>query len=161
LGKQYHWDRRQRVVKNSIKAIAKLQLALAKPWYTRRLYVSLVSLFMYALHTTRINPSEVFCALHALRGVYSDVSKEANWDRTLPHLTQSAMDSLLTAGRLLLERGWGAIVPPIRATTNERDYNIACFTDASGAGWGAVAVEEDGVTWIYQQRWVNKPDFFF
>lgn len=154
LGEDYHWTGSERIVRNSAKTTAKLQLALEKTAHTRRSFVSLVSLIMFATHTTRINPSLGFYMLRACRGVFAAVSYGAEWDASLPYLGDAAAASLQRIGTELLKREWYTIVDPLRATYEESNYSVVCFTDASRGGWGAVALEEDGKTRAYQQRWV-------
>jgi hypothetical protein len=46
---------------------------------------------MYAMHTTRLNPSLTFDTLGAYRGVYGNIPDSSDWDERLPFLTRNAV----------------------------------------------------------------------
>eukprot|EP00796_Vickermania_ingenoplastis_P006401 gene6401-gene4885 len=83
---EYAWFEGERWIRNSIKTVAKLGLALQAERFSCRSFVSLVSLELYALHTTRMNPASAFQLLRAYRGVYRMVTEGVDWDSELPYL---------------------------------------------------------------------------
>eukprot|EP00796_Vickermania_ingenoplastis_P004529 gene4529-biopygen2550 len=76
LGEEYAWNGQERLIRNSTKTVAKLGLALRATEFSCRSFVSLISLILYALHTTRLNPASAFTLLRAYRGVYRSVTEE-------------------------------------------------------------------------------------
>ncbi|KAK7198703.1 hypothetical protein NESM_000834300 [Novymonas esmeraldas] len=108
---------------------------------------------MYALHTTRLNPSMMFDALRAYRGVYRNVSDGCGWDEPLPFLTPNAIQAYKRVTEALLRNSWYPAAPPILATYKEQDYDVVVFIDASSAGWAAVDRDKDGRLRYHQQRW--------
>lgn len=153
LGEEYQWSGDCRHVRNQAKTIAKLRLASQKSSFTRRSYVALVSLLMYAMHTTRLNPSMMFDALRAYRGVYKNISDGSDWDERLPFLTPAATRGYKSASDALLRNCWYTVAPAVLATYVEEDYDIVVFIDASSAGWAAVAGDREGGLRYHQQRW--------
>ncbi|ORC91878.1 TATE DNA Transposon, partial [Trypanosoma theileri] len=76
LGEEFTWLEGERKVRNSIKTVSKLKLGLVRQphrTFTCREFASNVSLILYALHTTRLNPASAFNLLRAYRGVYRQV----------------------------------------------------------------------------------------
>eukprot|EP00796_Vickermania_ingenoplastis_P008524 gene8524-biopygen5892 len=91
IGEEYAWNGQERLIRNSVKTVAKLGLALKAQSFTCRSFVSLVSLILYALHTTKINPAKAFTLLRAYRGVYRTVVEGKDWDGPLGYLDQKSV----------------------------------------------------------------------
>lgn len=155
LGEEYHWLNNERVVRNSVKTLAKLSLALQAPRFSCRSFASVISLAMYALHTTRLNPARAFSLLRAYRGVYRQVERGRDWDEEVPYIAPNVRVDLANLGADLLENPWWEIAPPILASYRDEDYDVICFTDASAHGWGALVKWRNGATRAYQQRWIH------
>lgn len=155
LGEEYHWTGNVRVVRNSEKTLAKLELALGKTEFSCRSFVSLVSLIMFALHTTRLNPAEAFPLLRAYRGVYRQVQRGRDWDDPVPYIAPQVLDALQNTGKQLLLNPWWQIAPPILVSYDDADYDLICFVDASSSGWGALVKDKNGKTIALQQRWIH------
>eukprot|EP00796_Vickermania_ingenoplastis_P002253 gene2253-gene1750 len=99
LGEEYAWFEGERWIRNSIKTVAKLGLALQAERFSCRSFVSLVSLELYALHTTRMNPASAFQLLRAYRGVYRRVTQGVDWDSELPYLDARAHAKMVALGK--------------------------------------------------------------
>lgn len=69
LGEEYSWNGHERVVRNSVKTVAKLTIALRKTEHTIRSLASLISLIFFAIHTTLMNPARAFPLLRAYIGI--------------------------------------------------------------------------------------------
>lgn len=160
LGEEYgEYDGEQRWVRNAPKTVAKIKLSLQLPRFTCRSFVSVISLILFALHTTGLNPAQTFRLLRAYRGVYRQVSRGKDWDEELSYLDSRVHQELLHLGSRLVENRWEEIANVRHPTYEEDDYDVVCFTDACVDGWGAV------VRWYghpagqrttsYQQRWVH------
>ncbi|KPA77631.1 TATE DNA transposon [Leptomonas pyrrhocoris] len=161
LGEEYRWTGTERVVRNSVKTVAKLTLALPARRFSCRSFVSLVSLMLYAIHTTQhVNPARAFTLLRAYRGVYRMVCRGLDWDEELPYLDAGVHASMMQLGRTLLRNEWSTIADERSPTYQDADYDVVCYTDASVGGWGAVVKRRlaDAVwrTDLYQQRWVHE-----
>jgi len=87
LGEEFAWIGSERMVRNSVKTVAKLRLAppCLTPTranaeddplltFTCQSFVALVSPIRCAHHTTQMNPAHTFVLLRAYRGVYSYVT---------------------------------------------------------------------------------------
>lgn len=156
LGEEYReWNGKERLVRNSSKTIAKLQLALEINLHTHRTFASTVSLILFALHTTQINPAKAFRLLQAYRGVYQMATTALDWDTPLPYLHSKVKENLDEIGEELCKNEWWTIAEIRRPTYNDLEYDIICYTDASAAGWGAIVqcVKEKKVK-TYQQKWI-------
>lgn len=156
LGEVFQWNGTERVVRNSVKTMAKLKLALAKPAYTCRSFASIVSLISFALHTTLLNPAKIFTLLRAYRAVYRMVHHGFDWDDPLPYLDTKVLQSLHDVGRRLLDNDWWQIAAERQPTYNDEAYDYICYTDASLAGWGAfISHVRTGEMLALQQRWTT------
>jgi len=154
IGEEYQWHEGERRIRNSVKTKAKLGLALQAQSFTNRSFVSLVSLVLYALHTTGLNPAGSFRLLRAYRAVYNNVSSGGEWDAALERLSPKVYRQLQDIGWRLYQNEWWSISDPTMSTYNDADYDYIVFTDASAAGWGAIAKRSsDGTGFAYQQRW--------
>lgn len=159
LGEEYMWTGSERIVRNSIKTMAKLKLSLQKELYTCRTFVSLVSLILYALHTTQLNPASSFALLRAYRGVYREVTRGYDWDSELPYLDPEVRQNLLTLGTALLKNEWWQVADERTFSYNENDYDAIIFTDASAKGWGAIVHwTTTGKHVSYQRRWERRKE---
>lgn len=157
LGEQYReWNGYERLVRNSTKTIAKMKLALKTKAFTHRTFASIVSLILFALHTTQLNPAKAFRLLRAYRGVYKLATTQLDWDDPLQYLEEGIRQDLLDLGEVLCQNKWWKIAEERTATYRDEDYHRICYTDASAAGWGAIVqnVPEKRVK-TYQQRWVH------
>lgn len=157
LGEEYLWNGRERVVRNSVKTVAKLQLALRKTTHTIRSLASLISLVFFALHTTQMNPARAFKLLRAYRGIYRLTFRGYGWDDAVPYIDAAVTRSLQEIGGELVRNPWCAISDERHPTSDEADYDVVCFTDASLEGWGAVVNVRGRApqTWTYRQRWTE------
>ncbi|KPA78422.1 TATE DNA Transposon [Leptomonas pyrrhocoris] len=157
LGEEYTWNGRERLVRNSVKTVAKLQLALRKPRHTIRSLASLISLIFFALHTTQLNPARAFKLLRAYRGIYRLTFRGFGWDAAVPYLDAAVARSLQEIGGELARNAWSTISDERHPTLDEGDYDAVVFTDASLEGWGAVLHlrENPAETWTYRQRWTE------
>lgn len=154
LGEEYEWNGMERIIRNSVKTVAKLRLALEATRFSCRSFVSLVSLELYALHTTRLNPASAFQLLRAYRGVYRKVTEGLDWDAELPYLDEKVYAEMVRIGTMLVENKWWTITDEYYPTYDDRDYTHIVFTDASYGGWGAIVNNRlSGETTSYQQRW--------
>lgn len=157
LGEEYSpWNGTERLVRNSVKTVAKLRLALRIDSHTHRSFASLVSLIMFALHTTQLNPARVFTLLRAYRGVYRQVARGFDWDEPMQYLDEKVKQVLHTVGSNLCENPWWGIAEERYPSYRDSDYDVVCFTDASASGWGAVVTwVTPNVTKTFQQRWTH------
>lgn len=157
LGEEYAaWDGHQRMIRNSTKTVAKIMLSLRATRFSCRTFASVVSLIMFALHTTRLNPARSFSLLRAYRGVYRMVHRGYDWDDLIPYLDQRVHDCLLRVGQQLVENPWYQIADARQPTYEDSFYDLICVTDASAGGWGAyVQSTRSGETRSYQQQWVH------
>lgn len=154
IGEEYAFEDGERWVRNSVKTVAKMELALEASRFSCRSFVSLISLQLYALHTTRLNPASAFKLMRAYRGVYRKVVEGVDWDAELPYMDPSVYSNMLSLGRTLCTNEWWVIADEYTPTYNEEDYNYVIYTDASYGGWGAISQHRDaGTTMTYQQRW--------
>lgn len=154
IGEEYMWNGDERIIRNSVKTVAKLGLALQAERFTCRSFVSLISLILYAIHTTRLNPASAFQLLRAYRGVYRSVTEGIPWDSELRHINDKVYAKLLELGQKLHENEWWQIADVVEPTYDELYYNYVIVTDASYSGWGAyIQKVEDGHTMAYQQKW--------
>lgn len=156
LGEEFSaWNGTERLVRNSTKTIAKLMLALKIQQHTHRTFASLVSLILFALHTTQMNPAKAFHLLRAYRGVYHSATVLLEWDAPLAYMESRVRQELDSIGNELCENKWWRIAEERHPTYNEHDYDYVVFTDASAAGWGAVVQNvKTLVVKTYQQRWI-------
>eukprot|EP00796_Vickermania_ingenoplastis_P007757 gene7757-gene6129 len=123
-------------------------------WFSCRSFVSLVSLELYALHTTRMNPASAFQLLRAYRGVYRRVTEGVDWDSGLPYLDARVHAKMVALGEALYQNDWWRIADERHPTYDEAYYDAIVFTDASYAGWGAIARNRaEGTVTTYQQKW--------
>eukprot|EP00796_Vickermania_ingenoplastis_P005814 gene5814-biopygen3669 len=156
LGEEYcTWNGRERLVRNSSKTVAKLLLSLRAEQYTNRSFASTVSLILFALHTTQINPAKAFKLLRAYRGVYRQVTRGHDWDEPMLYLDPGVKQNLHELGNVLCQNERWAIANVRRPTYEDHEYDCICYTDASAAGWGAIVQKplERAVT-TYQQKWI-------
>eukprot|EP00796_Vickermania_ingenoplastis_P004533 gene4533-biopygen2553 len=154
LGEEYAWNGQERLIRNSTKTVAKLGLALRATEFSCRSFVSLISLILYALHTTRLNPASAFTLLRAYRGVYRSVTEGKNWDGPLVYLDAKVRDKMLELGYKLYNNDWWQIADVVEPTYEESYYDYIAVTDASYAGWGSyVQRAADGCVTGYQQKW--------
>jgi len=82
------------------------------------------------------------------------VTQGEDWDASLRHLDPKVYKKMQDVGQRLYENEWWTISEPVQATYKDEDYDCSVYTDASLAGWGAIAHtrgSEGCVT--YQQRW--------
>eukprot|EP00796_Vickermania_ingenoplastis_P000937 gene937-biopygen778 len=159
LGEEYAaWNGTERLVRNSSKTVAKIMLCLEIPQYTNRAFASAVSLLLYALHTTQLNPASAFKLLRAYRGVYRNVERGQDWDAPMEYLETGVRRDMQQLGREICVNKWWTIAEVRRPTYEDHDYGLICYTDASAAGWGAI-VQSPEERWVrtYQQKWI--PDF--
>lgn len=159
LGEEYRkWNGQERLIRNSTKTVAKLQLSLKAAAFTHRTFASLVSLILFALHTTQINPASAFRLLRTYRGIYRQATTVFNWDDPLPFLDPEVRKNLLSIGTTLCTNEWWTIADERKPTYNDHDYDFICYTDASAAGWGAIVQDtRQKIIKTYQQKWI--PDF--
>lgn len=157
LGEEYApWNGTERLIRNSAKTIAKLQLSLRAVNFSHRSFASIISLILFALHTTQLNPASAFKLLRAYRGVYRQTSRGYDWDDPLNYLDPSVHRSLLNLGEQLVRNKWWSIADIRIASYNDRDYDVIMYTDASASGWGAIAQKtQTGAVTTYQQQWVH------
>lgn len=165
LGEEYMWNGRERVIRNSVKTVAKLQIALRKPSHTIRSLASLISLVFFALHTTQLNPARAFRLLRVYRAIFQLTFLGHRWDDPLPFTDPAVRRTLREIGGELVRNEWWAISDERHPTQDEADYDVVCFTDASLEGWGAVAqlrrpsaVAGDAgttETWTFRQHWTE------
>jgi len=154
LGEVFEWNGKERLIRNSVKTVAKLGLALAATKFSCRSFVSLISLILYALHTTRLNPASAFQLLRAYRGVYRQVTAGLSWDSDLPYLDASVHGKLLELGKTLYANEFWQIADVIEPTYVEDYYQFKVVTDASYSGWGAYVHDRINHTVVaYQQHW--------
>ncbi|CAD2217442.1 hypothetical protein, conserved [Angomonas deanei] len=158
LGEEYTWDGTQRLIRNSIKTISKIELGIAPgKQYSIRSFVSTVSLICFAHHTTRLNPASLYKILSVVRAFYSLVSQGGDWDAPAPPIEEAVMTSLRETGNRLILNEWWEIEAPRRPSYDTHDYDFVIFTDASRGGWGAIVQHQgNGDTWHFQQRWIHK-----
>eukprot|EP00796_Vickermania_ingenoplastis_P005508 gene5508-biopygen3337 len=160
LGEEYVWNGKERLIRNSIKTVAKLGLSLEATSYTCRSFVSSVSLILYAMHTTRLNPAGAFQLLRAYRGVYRTVEEGLDWDDPILYLDPSVVAKLQELGRELCRNEFWQIADIVNPTYNESDYDYVAVTDASLGGWGAYVHDRaSDTTTGYQQRWEKRNTF--
>jgi hypothetical protein len=159
LGEVYTWDneRKERTIRNSMKTVAKLRVALRKEVHTFRTFVALISLVLYAMHTTGCNPASAFHILRAYRGAAAAVNLSGgDWDSLLPFVSRAARDQLTQIGRELTANEAVRISSPHSPTYDEDDYSDVIYTDASANGWAALHKRtECGTVTLYQQMWTN------
>ncbi|KPA73092.1 TATE DNA transposon [Leptomonas pyrrhocoris] len=155
LGERFWWNGTERLVSNSIKTISKLFLALQATRFTCRTFVSLLSLEMYALHTTRLNPAVFAHLLRAYRGVYRLVERGRPWDSELTFVDPRVNRLMRELGAKLVENGWWTIAPAVHVDYVDSRYDYISFTDASAEGWGAISRWKNGSAFKYPQRWVS------
>lgn len=154
IGEEYTWNGTERLVRNSIKTVAKLGLAMKAKSFSCRSFVSLVSLILYALHTTRLNPASAFQLLRAYRGVYRAVNEGLDWDSELRYIDPGVYDKMIEIGTSLKENRWWNIADEVRPTYEESYFHHVVVTDASYAGWGAyMRCNSTGVVTACQQKW--------
>ncbi|CAD2222526.1 hypothetical protein, conserved [Angomonas deanei] len=142
LGEEYRYEPNEyvRKVRNSIKTVAKLRIAMRKaPYYTCRQFVRFVSLILFAAHTVNLNPASLFFLLKAYRAVYVTVCNTGGeWDAPLPHISPRVYEHLQRTTSVLAANEYAPIAPVIRVTAEDRDYDWVIYTDASDRGWGAI-----------------------
>lgn len=157
LGEEFVWNGSERLVRNSVKTVAKLTLSLAATRFTHRTFASVVSLILFALHTTRLNPARAYQLLRAYRGIYRLVTRGRDWDEELEVLNPAVRSNMDSIGAQLIKNEWCTIAPERTPTYNDCDYSAVVCTDASAAGWGAIVTRPGAgdQTATYQQRWVN------
>jgi hypothetical protein len=158
LGEVYTWDneKKERTIRNSLKTVAKLRVALRKEKHTFRTFVALISLVLYAMHTTGRNPASAFHILRAYRGAAAAVSKcGGDWDCPLPFIAKAAREQLMQIGQVITTNAPARISRPHRPTYEDGDYTDIIFTDASASGWAATHRAADGSQTLYQQQWIN------
>jgi len=134
IEEEYCWTRFQRVVRNSVKTVAKLTLALQAQRFSCRSFVSLTSLIMYAMHTTRLNPASTFRLLRAYRGVYRCVTRGVDWDSEVPYMDALVYSVMLEIGGTLVTNEWNRIADERYITHRSEDYDCVIYTDASVSG---------------------------
>ncbi|CAD2214073.1 hypothetical protein, conserved [Angomonas deanei] len=161
LGEEYAWDTRlkERVVRNSTKTVAKLNLCMRKcPYYTCRSFVSMISLVLFAFHTTNKNPAGLFFLLKVYRAVYTEVSRTGGeWDVALNHVAPSVQEELRRVIDLLSRNEYARVSDKMQVTYDENAYDFIVYTDASGAGWGAIVHDtQTGETTGLQKAWVDE-----
>ncbi|KPA79559.1 TATE DNA transposon [Leptomonas pyrrhocoris] len=156
LGEEYEWREDRRVVRNSVKSVAKLKLALQKTAYTNRQFVSMIALIMYMLHTTRLNPAGSYYLMSVYRGIFAQVDRGRLWDEPLAFVSEKAKEALATLGEKLLRNDWWDIAPRIATPMDDSAYDLIVYTDASRMGWGAILSWRDGTTESMQQRWLSE-----
>lgn len=160
IGEEYAWNGTERLIRNSVKTVAKLGLALQAEKFSCRSFVSLISLILYAIHTTRINPASAFDMLRAYRGVYRTVTEGLDWDSELQYLDPKVYETILRIGNQLYLNDWWTIADVREPTYDDKYYDYIAVMDASYNGWGAYAKRmADGYVMAYQQRWER--DFQF
>ncbi|KAH9600834.1 hypothetical protein LSM04_007959 [Trypanosoma melophagium] len=157
LGEEYMWNGTERVVRNSVKTVAKLMLSSAPDrQHSIRTFVSVVSLVCYAIHTTRLNPAKMFRLLRTYRYFYRQVSGGADWDAPVPYIHPKVTDELSRISNELIKNQWWRIDPPRHVDYNDGSYDIVAYTDASREGWGAVVhFQFTGEVTTFQQRFVT------
>lgn len=154
LGEVYAWDGHERWVRNSNKTIAKMTLAMRAENFSCRTFVSLISLILYAIHTTGINPAGAYHLLRAYRGVYRTVTAGVDWDSSLRYLDPKVHSKMVELGHRLVANDWWRIADVIAPTYDNDYYDYIAVTDASYGGWGAyVRRKDDGSVTAYQQKW--------
>eukprot|EP00796_Vickermania_ingenoplastis_P006393 gene6393-biopygen4064 len=147
LGEEYcEWNGRERMVRNSSKTVAKVVLSLRHEQYTNRAFASTVSLILFALHTTQINPATAFKLLRAYRGVYRQVTRGHDWDEPMIYLDPGVRKPTRARKRLVPQR----LVDHRRYTSPDiRGYGVRlyllhrCVSRGLGCS-GATAVEKSG-----------------
>lgn len=160
LGEVFEWNGKERLIRNSVKTVAKLGLALAAEKFSCRSFVSLISLILYALHTTRLNPASAFRLLRAYRGIYRQVTSGLSWDADLPYLDPTVHAKLMELGKALYNNDFWQIADVVEPTYEESYYQYKIVTDASYSGWGAyVHDRRNGTVTAYQQHWEDGTQF--
>jgi hypothetical protein len=157
MGEVYQWDDslNERVVSNCPKTMAKLNLAIKKPAFTKRTFAGLVSLFLYAAHTVNIAPARCFHVLNGLRAVGKAALRDG-WDSPA-YMSPNIAANVQSLFNELKPNIPTRIEPPFRPTYDDAQYSNVIFCDASGDGWGAIARSDTGTT-TFQRRWVNRLD---
>ncbi|CAD2217880.1 hypothetical protein, conserved [Angomonas deanei] len=162
LGEEYAWDTRlkERVVRNSTKTVAKLNLCMRKcPYYTCRSFVSMISLVLFAFHTTNKNPAGLFFLLKVYRAVYTEVSRNGGeWDVALNHVAPSVQEELRRVMRACFPATstQGCRIR-CKSRTMRMRMTLSFFTDASDAGWDAIVHDtQTGEATGLQKAWVDE-----
>lgn len=157
IGEEYWWNGGERLVRNSVKTVAKITLALRAQMFSCRSFVSVISLIMYAMHTTEMNPASAFRLLRAYRGVYRRVSRGVDWDSEVPYVDPTVHETMLSIGEQLVRNDWSCIAEERHITYRCEDYDYVIYTDASCSGWGAlVQRQSDGFLTVVQQQWMDE-----
>jgi len=105
------------MVRNSVKTVAKLRLALPRltptranaeddplPTFTCRSFVALVSLIMYARHTTQMNPAYAFVLLRA--ALAEPATQYLNRVGSSPSAPSGVLSTQYQTGRVSCPRTW-------------------------------------------------------
>lgn len=138
------------------KTVAKLQLSLKAEQLAYRSFVSVVSLVLFAQHTTQLNPAKAFRLLRAYWAMYRQITRGYQWDDLLAYLDPLVHQELLSIGHDLCENEWWKIAAVRRLTYQDTDCNLICYSDASAAGWSAIVYNTlTGRAKAYQQRWIH------
>jgi hypothetical protein len=157
LGETFVWNGRERLVRNGVKTIAKIELATAQNKFTYRTLASLIALILYAMHTVHINPAEAFFMLRMYRGIAVAVSKNGgDWDMIVPFISEKGWEEIQGLAQRLVKNDLTQIPLPHNVTYREEDYDEIFFVDASANGWAAIRVSNcrDKMV-IYQQMWIH------
>lgn len=155
LGEDYCWNGSERLVRNSAKTYAKIHLAYKAEIFTYRSFAALVSLMCYALHTTDINPARLFPIMAMFRVMYKAFARGKSWDDLVPYISAPVRNCIESLGDDLLDEKYYVIADPIKATYEDHDYDLIVYTDASRAGYGAIARWKNGNVRAFQRRWVH------
>lgn len=157
LGEEYSWFGQNRMVRNSVKTRAKIKLALRAPRFSHRSLASLISIIMFATHTTRLNPARCFGLMRLYRAVFVRVYNGSDWDSEHPPLHPTTRHALTTIASTLVRDDWWEIDGDRGgATYDNAQYDAVVFTDASVSGWGAVLKRRGHTTnTTYQQQWIH------
>eukprot|EP00796_Vickermania_ingenoplastis_P005761 gene5761-biopygen3629 len=155
LGEEYSWIDGQRQVRNSVKTVTKLDLASQAPAYSYRSFAALISLICYAVHTTSINPAELFPLLRMYQAIFRTISHGKHWDDVLVFISPSIRNTVQTLVQRLVLNPFTSIPDPIGATYDDADYDVIIYTDASIGGLGGIAKGRDGSAYTFQRRWTH------
>jgi hypothetical protein len=162
-GEIFTWKGNQRMVGNTVKTVAKLNLALRKAQkgenITCRSLTALIALIFYAAHTVNMAPSSMFALFTTYRAVARRAA-ETEWDAPT-FVTSGVLKQLSEKAQAIADTSRREQVPSeIFAPRSYRteDYDAVVYVDASEKGWGAWLYNNEttnlrGNTWCLQEKW--------
>lgn len=135
IGEQYMWNREQRLVRNLIKTVTKLVLALRAQRLTHFTFVSLVSLISYVLKTTKLHPVNFFCLQRLHLGVSKWITLKSNtWDIPLPTQHPGVFLPFHEVGNQIFSNQSSCITEATCLTYGDKNYYYIAWLDASFTG---------------------------